>query len=170
METYTVSTKYRVMVDTTVLLAGTVWPRWPYEVLQHALRGDFELVLSQTVIQEAVRVIGEKFPGYAQDFESFLAECDHIEIPAPPSEEVLANQGLMRDINDVPIAIAAISAGVDCFVSEDKDFTSRDQANAELHQKLTVMLPGTFLRQVMGWTSDELEAIRARTWATFEEG
>ena len=32
------STKLRVMVDTTVL-AGIIWPRFPYEVLQHALRG-----------------------------------------------------------------------------------------------------------------------------------
>lgn len=170
MEILTNSTKPRVMVDTTVLLAGTVWPRWPYEVLQHAIRGDFQLVLSQIVIQEAARKFGEKFPTYTQDFKNFLAECDYTEIPAPPSREVLANRDLIRDVKDVPIAIAAINAGVDCFVSEDKDFTSHDQANTKLHEKLTVMLSGTFLRQVMGWASDELEAIRNRTWADFEEG
>lgn len=27
-----------------------------------------------------------------------------------------------------------------------------------------VLLAGTFLREVMGWTSEELEAIRHRTW------
>jgi predicted nucleic acid-binding protein len=37
----------RVMVDANILIAGSVWPRWPYEVLQHALRGDFGLVLSE---------------------------------------------------------------------------------------------------------------------------
>ena len=62
------------MVDTSVVLSGIVWPRWPYEVLQHALRGDFKLVLSQRVIKEARRVFREKFPAYAQDFEDFLAE------------------------------------------------------------------------------------------------
>ena len=43
----------RVMLDANILIAGSVWPRWPYEVLQHALRGDFRLVLSEYVIQQA---------------------------------------------------------------------------------------------------------------------
>lgn len=157
------------MVDTTVLLAGTVWPRWPYEVLQHALRGDFQLVLSPTVIQEAVRKFEEKFPTYKQDFVDFLEECGYAEIPEPTSQAVLAHRDLMRDITDIPIAVAAINAGVDYFVSEDKDFTARDQTTARLHQKITVMLPGTFLRQVMGWTGEELEAIRNRTWSELKD-
>ena len=156
-------TQPRVMLDTTVLLAGTVWPRWPYEMLQHALRGDFQLVLSRTVIREAVRKFGEKFPLYAQDFEVFLAECGYEHIPEPSSQVVLAHRDLMRDITDIPIAVAAINAGVDFFISEDKDFTARDQTTASLHQRLRVMLPGAFLRQVMGWTGEELEAIRHRT-------
>lgn len=71
----------------------------------------------------------------------------------------------MRDITDVPVALAAIKAGVDHFVSEDKDFTSSDKTTEKLHRKLRVMLPGTFLREVMGWSSEELQAIRRREWA-----
>jgi predicted nucleic acid-binding protein len=162
------SAKPRVMVDTTVLLAGTVWPRWPYEVLQHALRGDFYLVLSRTVLQEAVRKFAEKFPAYTQDFEDFLEKCGYTEIPEPSSQAVLAHRDLMRDITDIPIAVAAINAGVDFFVSEDKDFTARDQTTAKLHQELAVMLSGTFLRHMMGWTGEELETIRNRTWMDLE--
>jgi predicted nucleic acid-binding protein len=162
------SAKPRVMVDTTVLLAGTVWPRWPYEVLQHALRGDFYLMLSRTVIQEAVRKFAEKFPAYTQDFEDFLEKCGYAEIPEPSSQAVLAHRDLMRDITDIPIAVAAINAGVDFFISEDKDFTARDQTTARLHQELTVMLSGTFLHYVMGWTGEELEAVRNRTWMDLE--
>jgi hypothetical protein len=61
--------------------------------------------------------------------------------------------------------VTAINAEVDYFVSEDKDFTDGDQTTAKLHQRLTVMLSGTFLRHVMGWTGEELEAIRNRTWS-----
>jgi predicted nucleic acid-binding protein len=43
-----------VMVDANILIAGSVWPRWPYEVLQHALRGDFQLVLSDYILQQAL--------------------------------------------------------------------------------------------------------------------
>lgn len=31
----------RAMVDANVLIAGTAWPRFSYEVLSHAAQGDF---------------------------------------------------------------------------------------------------------------------------------
>jgi len=60
-------------------------------------------------------------------------------------------------------------AGVDYVVSEDKDFTSQDESTTELRRHLKAMLSGTFLREVMGWTSDELEAIRHRKWSDMPE-
>jgi hypothetical protein len=42
-------------------------------------------------------------------------------------------------------------------------------ATAQLHEQLKVLLSGTFLRQVMGWTSKELEEIRHRKWSDLEE-
>ena len=74
------------------------------------------------------------------------------------------NQGLVRDKIDIPIALAAINAKVDYLVSEDKDLTARDATTANLRQKLTVLLSGTFLREVVGWSSEQLESIRHRTW------
>ncbi len=53
MVTSPIKNKPRVMGDTTILLAGNIWFRWPYEVLQHALKNDFQLALSQFVIGEA---------------------------------------------------------------------------------------------------------------------
>jgi predicted nucleic acid-binding protein len=157
------------MVDTTVLLSGIVWPRWPYEVLQHALGGDLRLVLSSTVIEEARRKFSEKFPAYMQDLEDFLGECVYEEAPEPSPEEILTHRDLMRDITDVPIALAAINAGVDYLVSEDKDFTARNETTAKLHEQLNVLLSGTFLRQMMGRTSKELEEIRHREWSDLGE-
>jgi predicted nucleic acid-binding protein len=71
----------------------------------------------------------------------------------------------VRDPTDIPIALAAINAEVDYLVSEDKDLTAQDDTTAELRKHLTVYLSGTFLREVMGWSSEELEAIRGRSWA-----
>ncbi len=68
-------------------------------------------------------------------------------------------------MSDVPIALAAINAQVDYLVSEDKDLTVQDESTSELRQRLKVMLSGTFLRQVMAWTSEELELIRHRKWS-----
>lgn len=77
---------------------------------------------------------------------------------------MLQHKHLVRDETDVPIALAAVRAGVDYLVSEDKDLTTQDATTAKLRQRLVVMLSGTFLRQVMGWSSEQLERIRHRTW------
>jgi predicted nucleic acid-binding protein len=153
------------MLDTTVLLAGTIWPRWPYAVLQHALRGDFQLIIAPIGLLEARRKFRERFPTHLQAFNEFLEACDYEITNDPTAEEVLAHRDLMRDIYDVPLALAAISAQVDYFVSEDKDFTEPTPHNAQLHSRLQICLPGTFLREVMGWSSEELEQLRGRSWA-----
>lgn len=153
----------RVMIDTSVLLPGIIWPRWGHEILQHALKGDFQLVLSNFLIDEATRKFTEKFPSYADGFAKFLQDCDFELVPDPSLEEIEASHTLMQDIMDVPIALAAINARVDYFISQDKHFTQKTAANAKLHDQLTIMLSGTFLRQVMDWSSEDLERVRQRT-------
>ena len=73
----------------------------------------------------------------------------------------------MRDITDVPVALAAIEAGVDCLVSEDKDLTVRDETTVELRRRVPIYLSGTFLREMMGWSTEQLEAVRGRKWTDF---
>ena len=156
--------KLRVFTDTNVLLSGNAFPRWPYEVLRHAARGDFQLVLCPVVIDEARRHMSKRWPAYLPRLEKFLREAEYELVPDPASEEIDANKNLVRDFSDVAIALVAISASVDYLVSEDKDLTVQDETTAELRQHLQVMLSGTFLREVMGWTSKALEAIRRRRW------
>jgi predicted nucleic acid-binding protein len=156
--------KLRVMVDANILIAGSVWPRWSYEVLQHALRGDFQLVVSEYVIQQARRHIQSRFPSYGDQFDEFLKACQYELVDDPTKEEVEEGIDLVRDPSDVPVALAAIHARVDYLVSEDKDLTIQDETTAWLRQKLKVSISGTFLREVMGWSSENLERIRRRTW------
>ena len=66
---------------------------------------------------------------------------------------------------DVPIALAAIAAKVDYFVTYDKDFTDKDKTTQRVREAIPgIVLPPVFLREVMGWTSEELEKIRLRNW------
>jgi len=53
---------------------------------------------------------------------------------------------------------------VDYLVSEDKDLTTVDETTKVLRRSVQPLLSGTFLRQVMSWSSEELEAVRHRTW------
>lgn len=161
--------KPRTMLDANILLAGSAFPRWPYEVLQHAIEGGYRLVLCPLVIKQAQEHIRERFPQHLHRFESFLDETDYELVPNPTQAEIDDNQNLVRDLSDVAIALAAISAKVDYLVSEDKDLTTQDESTAQLRRRLKVMLAGTFLRQVMGWTSDELESIRYRKWDDLAE-
>jgi predicted nucleic acid-binding protein len=160
--------KLRVMVDTSVLIAGSGWPRWPHEVILAGLRGTFQLVLCPYVIRQAERVLQRRFPAHLERFAEFLAQTAWEIVPDPSPEDVARHIDLVRDVTDVPIALAAIHAGVDYLVSEDKDLTAQDATTAALRQQLTVLLSGTFLRQVLGWRSEALEEIRQRTWRDLE--
>lgn len=161
--------KPRVFIDSNVLLAGNAFPRWPYEVLEHATDGDFKLVLCPLVIEQAREHLQKLFPTHLVRFEKLLQEVDYELVPDPTPNEVDARQNIVRDLSDVPVALAAIAAGVDYVVSEDKDLTARDETTAELRRHVKVLLSGTFLRQVMGWTGAELEAIRHRKWSEMPE-
>ena len=52
------------------------------------------------------------------------------------------------------LLLLSITAKVDYLVSEDKDLTTQDETTAELRRHLKVLLSGTFLREVMGWSSE----------------
>ena len=153
------------MLDATVLIAGIGWPRWSYEVLRHAAQGDFRLVLSPLVIEQARKHRARIAPNRLSDFEEWLQACGAEIEPDPSAKSVTANQRLVRQTNDVPVALAAIAAEVDYFVSEDKDFTETTADNPHLHRQLRIMRPVIFLREVMEWTSDALEQVRRRTWS-----
>lgn len=161
--------KLRVMVDANIVIAGIGWSRFPFEVLQHALRGDFQLVLSPFIIAEARAHLGRLFPDFLPHFEALISSESLKLVPDPDPEDVAANAALVRDPKDVPVALAAINGVVDYLVTQDRDFTDRDESTAALHQRLNILLPGTFLREHMGWTSEALEAIRMRNWQDIED-
>jgi predicted nucleic acid-binding protein len=158
----------RVLLDANVLLSGVVFPRWPWEILRHAVRGDFQLVLCPYVIRQARRRIAQRFPEFLAAFDEFLIRCPYELVPDPSPEDVQNHSGLVRDVTDVPVALAAIQAGVDYLVSEDKDLTEVDETTVELRRYIYPLISGTFLRQVMGWSHEELEAVRGRTWDEVE--
>jgi len=155
----------RVMADTNVLIGGVLFPRAFYEFLQHALRGDFRLVLSEQILTEVHRWMERKAtPAQRRAMNVFLEECEYEVVPDPSPDELQAYAGGVRDVSDLPILLAAVNARVDCLVTNDRDLTEPGGVAPELRDRLPIMLVGTFLREVMGWTSEELEAVRHRTW------
>jgi len=162
--------KLRVMADANVLVSGILFPRWFHEFLRHALKGDFKLVLCPQVIREARERMAEGIEAQRQALEQFLADCDYEEVPDPSKEEVEKNRDLVRDVKDVPLALAAINAQVDYLVTNDKDLTAEDETTAALRQRIRPIIVGKFLHEVMSWSSEELERIRKRTWSDLVKG
>ncbi len=156
--------KPKVMVDANILFAAALWPRWPFEVIQHVIRGDFELYLPPLVIDQARDAVALRFPESIEQLEHLLHRLDYTEVPDPSPTLVARNRKLVRDEKDVPVALGALRARVDHLVSEDKDLTTADSTTARLRKDIKVMLSGTFLRQVMGWSGEELERVRHRSW------
>lgn len=157
--------KLRVMVDANVLVAGTGWPRFPYEVLQHAIAGDYRLVLSPFVLAEAQEHISRLFPQRLELFDQLLIATKFEAVPTPTQAELAVAPQLTRDPDDMPIVLAAIEARVNYFISQDRDITDPDEP---LHKYLRVLLPAAFLRHLMGWSSEDLERIRNRNWRDLE--
>ena len=118
--------KPRAFLDANVLLAGSAFPRWPYEVLEHAADGDFQPILSPLVIKQARKHLQKRFPEHLSRFEEFIQETEYELAPDPSSEEIEANKSLIRDLSDVSVALAAINVKAEYLVSEDKDFTVQD--------------------------------------------
>jgi putative PIN family toxin of toxin-antitoxin system len=160
----------RVAIDANILITGIVWPRWPHEVLNHAVDNDFTLVLSPLVIQEARRRLQQDFPDLLDRLELFLLAVNYETAPTPTDEEIADHQDLVRQAKDVPIALSIQAAQVDYFVTYDRDFTDSGPTTAKVRQAIPgIMLPPVFLREVMNWTSEQLEAIRNRNWSEIEE-
>jgi len=157
--------RLRIMVDANILVAGIGWPRFPYAVLQQAVKGDFQIVLSQVIVDESRRHISRLFPERLIRFERFLVVSRYEAVPAPKQAELDRHPDLVRDPKDIHVALAAMNANVDYLVTQDKDLTAQDETTETLRQKLKILLPGTFLREYMGWSSEALEAIHNRNWS-----
>jgi putative PIN family toxin of toxin-antitoxin system len=163
-----VTHKPRVFLDANVLIRGVTFPRFPYEVLQHAARKEIAAIVSPLVLDSVRLYVREQFPDHLGALEALLELLDLEVAPDPPREEVEAHSALVRDPKDIPVALAAIRARAEYLVSTDRDFTDVDDTTAELRRHLKPLPVGVFLREVMGWSHESLSAIERRRWSDLE--
>jgi putative PIN family toxin of toxin-antitoxin system len=158
----------RVFLDANVLIRGVTFPRFPYEVLQHAARKEIVAIVFPLVLDSARLYVTERFPDHQGALEALLELLDLELAPDPPIEEVAAHADLVRDPKDIPVALAAVAARADYLVSTDRDLTDLDDATAELRRYLKPVSVGAFLHEVMGWSHESLSAIERRRWSDLE--
>jgi putative PIN family toxin of toxin-antitoxin system len=158
----------RVFLDANILIRGVIFPRFPYEVLQHATRKEIAAIVSPLVLDSARLYVKERFPDHQEALEALLDLLDLEVAPDPPIEAVTANASLVRDPKDIPVALAAIGASAEYLVSTDRDFTDVDDTTIELRRRIKPISVGAFLHEVMGWSHESLAAVERRKWSDLE--
>jgi hypothetical protein len=93
---------------------------------------------------------------------AFVAAALHEYWQRPSADTAAAHQDLVRDAEEVAITLGLLEAGVDVFVTSDRDFTDPGATTPRFRERVQVMLPAVFLRDIAGWSSEQLEAIRYR--------
>lgn len=162
----------RVFVDANVLIRGITFPRYPYEVLRLAARHKITLVISPSVLADARHYLSTLFPDHLPKLDGLLSAAAFEIVDDPPREEIYSHRHLVRDIEDVPVVLAAAKSKVDYLVSTDSDLTDVDASTEALRQLLDpgkVFRVGTFLNQVMGWSREALAAIDQRRWSDIRD-
>src|SRR5437763_10203213 len=98
------NSKPRAALDSNVIIAGLLWPRWPYEVLQAARSDSYQLVLLVDVMEEVRRNAMLK-QRELQALDVLLATTGYELLPTAAVDRG-QHAGLIRSRKDVPIAVA----------------------------------------------------------------
>lgn len=147
-----------------MLIKAVIHPRLPYEIVLLGVHGEVGIVLSPSVVASARRRVQRKFPGQLPLLERFLQQRRYAHVADPAPGRIKLNQDLCRDLTDVPVALAAIDAGVDYLVTNDRDLTVVDASTARLRTLVKIITPLALLRHVLGWPEARIEAAIHRDW------
>ena len=142
--------KPRVFLDSNVVFSGLYSSEGaPGVILEHFVKGNLSVVVSQQVLEEVIRTIKEKLP-------DALTALRRLLINTPP--EVVADPKLLDierwtkklHLGDAAILAAAISAQPDYFITGDRHFLD-NQEIAE-NAGLKIVTPAQFLEV---WTKGD---------------
>ncbi len=118
--------KARVLLDTNILISGLVFKKGnEHKILRLIEERRITLVLPETVLIEARRVLAEKFPGFEKLLDLFLDRTEFENIPLNNILPTLETHvGKVKDAKDTPIYAAIATAKPDYAVTGDKTLRS----------------------------------------------
>jgi putative PIN family toxin of toxin-antitoxin system len=113
----------KVMFDANILISAVYNPNGnPNKAFAKASEPLYAIVLCDQIIDEFRRFFNRKFPSKIPDMERFLAVAHYDLVTLTAEDVVTVDEGKIRDADDRPILRAARKAGVDVFITGDKDF------------------------------------------------
>ena len=118
-----VSPAIKVMLDANIIISAIYNPSGrSFLAFQKASESPYVLVFCDQIIDEIRRIFNRKFPHKISAMERFLAIAHYDLITLTSDDTAVDDEAKIRDVNDRPILRAAMKAGVNIFVTEDKDF------------------------------------------------
>ena len=139
------SPKLRVFLDTNVLFSALYSTTGPAAyILNNFIAGKLSVVISQQVLEEAVRNMKAKLPQTVPAFQRFLLDNPPVIVKNPSPEEVKEWSKLIN-FDDAGILASAIAVQPDYFLTGDKHFFE----NPQIFEKsgLNIMTPSQFLKE-----------------------
>ncbi|MCR4394648.1 MAG: PIN domain-containing protein [Dehalococcoidales bacterium] len=114
--------KPQVFLDSNVIFSGLYSSAGaPGFTLEHFVRGNLAIVVSQQVLEELIRTIKEKLPDALPALRRLLVNTPP-EVVADPKLPDIKRWKKHLQTGDAAILAAAISAQPDYFISSDKHF------------------------------------------------
>jgi predicted nucleic acid-binding protein len=137
------SSRSRVFFDTNVLFSGVYSESGtPKQLLDAAGLGQFQAVVSRTVLEELVRNLRKKAPGALPRLEKVFRRVSFDIVSDPPREEV--ERWSSADFgSDSRVVAAAVLAEVDYFCTGDRRLL--EKASLMERAGLRVVAPGDLL-------------------------
>jgi putative PIN family toxin of toxin-antitoxin system len=132
--------RFRVFIDTNILLSGIIYEGNGHKVLNLSLEGKTDLILAEYTIKEAQKVFSKEFPKYLHLLDKALKILKYKSVKIPKKKTMDRYLHYTRDITDLPIIVSALNAKPDYFITGDKDFFTK-----ELMRELRVVTCREFL-------------------------
>jgi putative PIN family toxin of toxin-antitoxin system len=130
-----------IMVDSNVIVSAVLFPNAVVARVFNFILDNHKLVLCNYIINEVENVFQEKFPHKMNELKEFIGSLKYRQFDL---EKVnISIYPKIRDIDDIPVLIAAIESNVDMLITGDKDF---DEIAIE---KPIIIKPRKFLDEYM---------------------
>lgn len=118
--------KPRVLIDTNILLSGLIWNGNEAKLLEMAASGDIHLLIPGFVIEEARRVLQNKFPKHQHLLDKALGLLDYETLSHPTKASLDSALFVLRNPDDAVVLASILDVRPDYAVTGDEDLLTTD--------------------------------------------
>ncbi len=126
-----------ITVDTNVYISAIEYGGKPYELLERAIAGEFDVASSLPILEEVLRILRDKFKrsdGDVAEAEAWIRGLAGFYMPTRTVNVI------SEDPDDNRILECAVASGSDVIVTGDRDLLRRGQ-----YEGIKILTPARFL-------------------------